>query len=263
MEERNQSEKSISFSEIWLVARANLAWLILIILFCVGLGATYAYMFKRTTYTATIDVGVQALYDVSKEESIKFPITTAYQYSALLAPEYEKVMKSHEIISNINQNKEFGILNVSAGALNFTYTEGSAYFKITYQYSKLGGDRNQIKAAVANTLNNYVEECIEILHANEKGNYLFLADNLYIISSSNKSLVSDNDYSNKITTIAVAALIGLIIACLVVILIYFVDDRISTRDDAERLSGVSVLAFIDISSNASLDNNNSKKGGNK
>ncbi len=263
MEERNQNEKAISFSEIWLVARSNLAWLILIVLFCVGLGATYAYMFKKTTYTASIDVGVQALYDVNKDESNKFAITTAYQYSAMLAPEYEKVMKSHEIISKINANKEFDILNVNAGALTFNYTEGSAYFKISYSYSKLGGDASEIKTKVANTLNNYVNECIEILHANESGNYLFLADNLIIISSANDKLVSDNDYSNKISTIAISGLIGLVIACLLVILIYFVDDRISTRDDAERLSGVSVLAFIDISSNAQLDSNNSKKGGNK
>ena len=263
MEERNQTEKVLSFSEIWLVARANLIWLILIVLFCVGLGAGYAYLFKKTTYTASIDVGVLALNDVNKDDSNKFTITTAYQYSAMLAPEYEKVMKSHEIINNINEDKEEGVLNVSAGALNFTYTDGSPYFKISYSYSKLGGDANEIKTMVADTLNNYVNECIDILNENDGKKYLFLANNLIIISSPNKSLVSDNNASSKFSAIAISGLIGLVLACLFVILIYFVDDRISTKDDAERLSGVSVLAFIDISSNAQLDVNNSKKGGNR
>ena len=60
-----------------------------------------------------------------------------------------------------------------------------------------------------------------------------------------------------------AGLIGVVLAFILVFLIYFIDDRISTRDDAERISGVSVLAFVDITSNAVLDPAYNKKGGKK
>ena len=260
MEERRENEKSISLTEIWLVARANIVWIILIVMLAVGVGAAYAYFVKKTTYTATIDVVVQSLNDtnVDKEDN-KFTLTTAYQFSAMLAPDYEKVLKSHEVINKVNEDKGLGHYNVSSGALSFKFTEESPYFSIKYTYSQHGGDTAQIKIAVADTLNNYVKSCQEILHENESGNYLYLADNLVITSSANQSNVSVN--TGKLTTIMIAGLVGVAIAFILVLLIYFIDDRISTRDDAERITDVPVLAFIDISSNAVLDPVYNKKGG--
>ena len=260
MEERNQNEKSISLSEIWLVARANMAWVLLIVFLCVGIGTAYAYFFKKTTYTATIDVAVQALYDVNDEEKEnKFTITVAYQYSALLAPEYEPVMKSHEIISKVNENKDDSVYKISANALSFKYTEQSAYFTIKYTYSQLGGDVATTKIAVADTLNYYVSETQKILNTNETGNYLFLKDNLVVTSYANQEAVSVN--TGKVTTIFLAGIIGFLLAFVLIILIYFIDDRISTKEDAERISGLSILAFVDISGNSLLDDTQSKKGG--
>ena len=261
MEERKENEKSISLSEIWLVARANIVWVLLIVLLCVGVGTAYAYLVKKTTYTATIDVVVQSLNDTNDKEDSKFTLTTAYQFSALLAPDYEKVLKSHEIINKVNEDRETGHYKVSAGALSFKFTEESPYFSIKYTFSQHGGDATQIRIAVADTLNNYVKECQEILHENESGNYLYLADNLVVTSSANQSNVSVS--SGKLTTIMLAGLIGVVLAFILVLLIYFIDDRISTRDDAERISGVAVLAFVDITSNAVLDPAYNKKGGKK
>ena len=260
MEERIENEKSISLSEIWLVARANIVWVLLIVFLSAAIGAAYAYLFKKTTYVATIDVVVQALNDtnIDKEEN-KFTITTAYQYSALLAPDYEKVMKSHEVINRVNENKPQALYKMSSGALSFKYTEESPYFSIKYTYSVHGGNTSNIKIAVADTLNNYVKECQQILHENENGNYLYLADNLVVTSSANQSNVSVN--TGIFTTILLAVVIGIVLAFALVLLIYFVDDRISKREDAERISGVSVLTFIDISTNATLENAYINKGG--
>ena len=262
MEERKENEKSISLSEIWLVARANIIWVLLILFISVGIGAAYAYFVKKTTYVATIDVVVQSLNDtnVDKEDS-RFTLTTAYQFSALLAPDYEKVMKSHEVINRVNENKEQGLYKMSSGALTFKYTEESPYFSIKYSYSEQGGNVSKIKINVADTLNNYVKECQQILHENESGNYLYLADNLVITSSANQIDVTVN--SGKFTTILLAAIIGFIISFALVLLIYFIDDRISTREDAERISGLSVLTFVDISANATLDATYNNKGGDK
>lgn len=262
MEERRENEKSISLTEIWLVARANIVWVLLIVFLSAAIGAAYAYFVKKTTYTATIDVVVQSLNDtnIDKEEN-KFTITTAYQFSALLAPDYEKVMKSHEIINKVNENKPENLYKMSSGALSFKYTEESPYFTIKYTFSQHGGNASQIKIAVADTLNNYVKECQQILHENESGNYLYLADNLVVTSSANQTNVAVN--SGRLTTILLAVIIGVILAFVLVLLIYFIDDRISTRDDAERISGIPLLTFIDISANAILDSTYSSKGGNK
>ena len=262
MEEIRENEKSISLSEIWLVARANIVWLILIVFLCAMIGGAYAYLVKETTYTATIDVVVQSLNDtnIDKEEN-KFTITTAYQFSALLAPDYEKVMKSHEIINRVNENKPEDLYKVSSGALSFKYTEESPYFTIKFTYSKHGGNVSTTKITVADTLNNYVKECQEILHENENGNYLYLADSLVVTSSSNQTDVAVN--TGRVTTIFLAIVIGVILAFGLVLLIYFVDDRISTREDAERIIGASVLTIVDISSNATLDVKFADKGGDK
>ena len=260
MEERIENEKSISLSEIWLIAKANIAWVLLIIFVCAGIGAAYTYFLKKTTYVATIDVVVQALNDINtdKEEN-NFTITTAYQYSALLAPDYEKVMKSHEVINRVNENKPEELYKMSSGALSFKYTEESPYFSIQYTYSVHGGNTSNIKITVADTLNNYVKECQEVLRENENNNYLYLADNLVVTSSANQTNVSVN--TGIVTTMLLAVIIGVILAFGLVLLIYFVDDRISKREDAERISEVSVLAFIDISANASLTDAYTNKGG--
>ncbi len=262
MEERMENEKSISLSEIWLVARANLLWVLLIVFVSTALGALYAYFVKETTYVATIDVVVQSLNDtnIDKDEN-KFTLTTAYQFSALLAPDYEKVMKSHEIINKVNEDKPQNLYKMSSGALNFKYTEESPYFSISYTYAVHGGNSSTIKIAVADTLNNYVKECQDILHENENGNYLYLADNLVVTSSANQTNVTVN--SGRFTTIFLAGIIGVVLAFGLVLLIYFIDDRISTREDAERISGLTVLTLIDISANAiEFDNVNLNEGGN-
>jgi hypothetical protein len=170
-------------------------------------------------------------------------------------------MKSHEIINRVNENKPEDLYKISSGALSFKYTEESPYFTIKFTYSKHGGNVSTTKITVADTLNNYVKECQEILHENENGNYLYLADSLVVTSSSNQTDVAVN--TGRVTTIFLAIVIGVILAFGLVLLIYFVDDRISTREDAERIIGASVLTIVDISSNATLDVKFADKGGDK
>ncbi len=262
MEGKKEVEKSISLSEIWLVARANIVWVLLIVFLSTAIGVAYAYYVKKTTYVATIDVVVQSLNDTNLDsEDNKFTLTTAYQFSAMLAKDYEPVMKSHEIINQVNEKLQGKNYKVSAGALSFKYTEESPYFSIRFTYSEHGGNSSMIKIAVADTLNEYVKECVNIINANTSENYLYLANNLIVTSSANQTNVSVS--TGRLTTILLAAIIGLILAFLLILLIYFVDDRISTRDDAERITGVPVLTFIDISPNATLDTVYKNKGGDK
>jgi hypothetical protein len=49
-----------------------------------------------------------------------------------------------------------------------------------------------------------------------------------------------------------AFVIGVLLAAIFVLLVYFIDDTISSREDIERIMGVSTIAFIDISTNATF-----------
>ncbi len=259
MEEKVELEKTLTLSEIMRVIKTRFIWLLLIIIICVGVGIAYISLVQETKYTATCVVCVQAKnYTILDEETgIEKPANVAehtkYQYSALLAPEFEKVLKSAEIVKQI---KETGN-HINIGSVSFKYTENSAFFEISYTFSRLDGDEGVLKEEIANELNKYVEDAIEIIDS-ENSPYGFLKDKLILISKASKDYVLVSTGSFK--TLALSFLVGVVLAAVLVVILYFTDDTITNKDDVEFITGVSNLAFIDISTNEILVKSNSKKG---
>lgn len=265
MEEKN--EKTLSLSELWLAFRANVVWVLLIIIACVATGAGYLVFFKKTTYTATcgMSVYVQSLYEDSNSDKTAAEYNK-FQYAALLAPQFEKIMKSSEIIESVAKDDastgEKGV-KVNPKSITFTYGKSSAeksnLFDISYTYKAHGGNESVIASKVADLLNKYVTKSINIINTQtvdvtkdgvttQVKKYGYCCNVLYVISRAN----TDNVKVSKgtTTTLLLSFVIGIVLAAIYVITVYFVDDRISTREDAERISGMSVLAVIDISANA-------------
>ncbi|MBO5851193.1 MAG: hypothetical protein J6R29_02540 [Clostridia bacterium] len=50
--------------------------------------------------------------------------------------------------------------------------------------------------------------------------------------------------------------LGIMLSAILVLIAYFIDDTVSSREDIERIVGVPTIAFIDISTNATLSNEN-------
>ena len=260
MEEKVEFEKTLSIEEIVNIVRARFIWIVLIIAVCVAVGVGYISLFQKTTYTATSSICVQAkdyVYtDVDgKETTTNVAEHTKYQYSALIAPEYEKVLKSHDIASAI---KAQGIdLNVSG--LSFKFTENSAFFEVSYTYQALGGDAKVIKQQIANALNEYIKRGIDIIDDTNSVYPEYLKNKLINYSLASESNVSINTGATK--TLILALLIGVVLSIGLVILLYFTDNTIKGKEDLEFLTGIGNLAVIDLYANQIASDKKTEVGG--
>ena len=50
--------------------------------------------------------------------------------------------------------------------------------------------------------------------------------------------------------------LGIMLSAILVLIAYFIDDTVSSREDIERIVGFPTIAFIDIRTNATLSNEN-------
>ncbi len=260
MEEKVEFEKTLSISEIINVIRARFIWILLIIVACVAVGIVYSSLFQKTTYTATSSICVQAKDYVytdidGKETTTNVAEHTKYQYSALIAPEYEKVLKSNDIASAI---KSQGIdLNVSA--LSFKFTENSAFFEVSYTYKAQGGDSKVIKQQISNALNEYIKKSIDIIDDSSSVYPEYLKNKLINYSLASENNVSVNTGTTK--TLILAILIGIVLSVVLIIVLYFTDNTIRGKEDVEYLTGLGNLAVIDLYANQISNDKKSEVGG--
>lgn len=261
MEEKLEFEKTLSLTDITNIIRIRFVWIVLILAVCVAVGFGYILLFQKTTYTVTSSICVQAkdyIYtDIDgKETTTNVAEHTKYQYSALIAPEYEKVLTSSDIATAI---KSQGVeLNVSG--LSFKFTDDSAFFEVSYSYKAHGGDATIIKRQISSSLNAYIQKSIEIID-DESSVYPEYLKNKLI----NYSLASENNVSvdTGITkTLILAILIGVVLSAGLVILLYFTDNTIKGKEDVEHLTGISNLAVIDLYTNQIIADKKNEVGGN-
>ena len=257
--EEEKVGRALSLSEILLVIRTNIIWILIFIFASLAVGVAYVKLVQKTTYTATVGFYVNAEL-AYKEEGVNIAEHTAYQYSALIAPEYEKVLKSQEMKAFLDSKcVEDGVAKLNFGSINFVYTESSAFFNVTYSYSAHGGDANQIKKDISSALNYFVKNTVEKLDnetidRNNDGvdeyKYGILRNKLVVIAAANENTVGVS--TGTVKTMFLAFVIGVLLAAIFVLLVYFIDDTVSSREDIERIMGVSTIAFIDISTNATF-----------
>lgn len=257
--EEEKVGRALSLSEILLVIRTNIIWILIFIFASLAVGVAYVKLVQKTTYTATVGFYVNAEL-AYKEEGVNIAEHTAYQYSALIAPEYEKVLKSQEMKAFLDSKcVEDGVAKLNFGSINFVYTESSAFFNVTYSYSVHGGDANQIKKDISSALNYFVKNTVEKLDnetidRNNDGvdeyKYGILRNKLVVIAAANENTVGVS--TGTVKTMFLAFVIGVLLAAIFVLLVYFIDDTVSSREDIERIMGVSTIAFIDISTNATF-----------
>ena len=257
--EEEKVGRALSLSEILLVIRTNIIWILIFIFASLAVGVAYVKLVQKTTYTATVGFYVNAEL-AYKEEGVNIAEHTAYQYSALIAPEYEKVLKSQEMKAFLDSKcDEDGVAKLNFSSINFVYTESSAFFNVTYSYSAHGGDPNQIKKDISSALNYFVKNTVEKLDnetidRNNDGvgeyKYGILRNKLVVIAAANENTVGVS--TGTVKTMFLALVIGVLLAAIFVLLVYFIDDTISSREDIERIMGVSTIAFIDISTNATF-----------
>lgn len=262
MEEKVELEKTLSIADILNVVRARFIWVVLIIFACVAVGCVYIALFQKTTYTATSSICVQAkdyIYTDTdgKETTTNVAEHTKYQYSALIAPEYEKVLKSSDIANAV---KEVGI-DINVSGLSFKFTDNSAFFEISYTYKAHGGDSTIIKRQISNALNEYVKKSIEVIDDNNSVYPEYLKNKLINYSLASENNVSVNTGTTK--TLLLAILIGVVLSVILIVILYFTDNTIHDKEDVEYLTGIGNLAVIDLYPNQAIVEKKVEVGGAK
>ncbi|MBQ3235868.1 MAG: hypothetical protein IJA97_06905 [Clostridia bacterium] len=252
-----ERESKLSLGEIFKTLREGLIWIIIITVLFAGLGVVYALAYQKTSYTARVDAYIftDKLYtedeDGLRSEGISEHV--AYQYCAMLVPQCKPVFTSNEVMNEVSKA---GIK--LRGGLNFIVNEESPYFSITYTYSQHGGNVSAIKHEVAKTLNDYVSKSIETINTatiedangNTKIKYGYLSEKIFVYSDASPADVTAATGRTK--TVFLAALVGLVVSVIFVLVKNLLSDAVSTKEQVEILTENQIIATIDISTN--LDN---------
>jgi capsular polysaccharide biosynthesis protein len=223
--------------------RKGMVWIILITLLCSILGGIYAYFFKETKYVAKLNAQVfTRTYEDSVGNEEELPEHTAFQYCAMLVPQVRVVFTSNEVMNKVESS---GI--DLKGSINFVTTTDSPYFSVTYTYKQHGGNVEQIKEEVAQTLNAYVNKCIDIVDMDKK-HYTYLCEKIIVYSEAISRDVSVS--TGRVLTVLIAFAIGLILSIALVIVTNMLDDRIYSKEQVEAITDGQCIAVIDITSKA-------------
>ena len=234
---------SLSFTDILIIARTQIAWILLIIFASVLVGIGYIAFYQKTTYTATAKMFVDAKIETNSGD-VNEP--SSFQWSSYLVESCEDTMTNNEVFALL---KDSG-LPISKGSLKFKYNETaqfSPYFDITYTYSVHGGDANKIKVQVASTLNDYINKAIYYVNNDEENTPVYMKNIIKINSPAREDSVSVS--SGNMTIILISFAIGLVLSAILILFKYFVNDTVNDKDDIERISGLMTVALVDISPN--------------
>lgn len=250
MEVVNEKEKSLSFSDILGVLRGGIVWIIVITILCTAIGGVYAFLFKKTTYTAKLNaqIYVETYRNPTTDEDEAVPEHTRFQYAALLADKCSALIMSKDVMNACNEVlKEMG-LNLSGG-LSIVPEEDQPFFTVTYTYSQKGGDVAEIKEQVAKTLNAFFDEAKKYIDS-KPDIYPWHANKMIVYSYAQEKDVSAS--TGKAGVIAIAFLIGLVLSIVFVLVKNAFDDTVTTKEQIELITGSQIIATIDISNDGEL-----------
>ena len=247
MEVVNEKEKSLSFSDILGVLRGGIVWIIIITILCTAIGGVYAFLFKKTTYTAKLNaqIYVETYRNPTTDEEEAVAEHTRFQYAALLADKCSALIMSNDVLNACNALLEENNLKIRGG-LTIVPEEEQPFFTVTYTYSQKGGDVNATKEQVANTLNAFFDYAREYINS-KPDVYPWHADKIVVYSYAQAKDVSAS--TGKAGVIAIAFLIGLVLSVIFVLVKNAFDDTIVTKEQIELITGNQIIATVDISYN--------------
>lgn len=250
MEVVNEKEKSLSFSDILGILRGGIVWIVIITILCTAIGGVYAFLFKKTTYTAKLNaqIYVETYRNPTTDEEEAVPEHTRFQYAALLADKCSALILSKDVMNACKEVLNEKGLKINGG-LTIVPEEDQPFFTVTYTYSQKGGDVNAIKEEVAKTLNDFFDSAKEYINS-KPDIYPWHADKIVVYSYAQAKDVSAS--TGKAGVIAIAFLIGLVLSVIFVLVKNAFDDTIITKEQIELITGNQIIATVDISYNGDV-----------
>ena len=219
---RENDEIEIDLLELLYVLRKNIIMIILCALLGTAVFGAYSFLIAKPVYESTSKIYILT-------QSTSLTSFADIQISSSLAKDYEEMLYSRPVVLQVKKN-----LN-----LDYEYEELKNMLSISNPADtrclNLSIQSNDPEEA-ANIANEFAtvskRQIAEIMDTDEPTIY-------------EKAVVSDDPVKpEKMKNMMIGFLLGLIIACAVVIVRYMLNDSIKSEEDIEKFLGLNTLAAI-------------------
>lgn len=244
MEENNQytGGGGITFRQLLLIIRANIFLIVAIIVIATIVGVVYSTT-RKTTYTATRSM-IVICKNVSDENdnNIYNDLTATSRMMPTIA-EYCK----QEVVLSLAQ-EIYGKSNsgeIKKSGVKVSYDESGNNYFLYISYTDVEPDLARAKVMAVSEAEKEIVETVDA-----KGNPVYVrmmttltfVDTIDTAEDLQKIPCVMNSGSKMIIVLAV--IIGIIVAVLVVLFRYLLDDTLKTKEELERATGTQVFAFL-------------------
>ena len=241
MEENNQytGGGGITFRQLLLIIRANIFLIVAIIVIATIVGVVYSTT-RKTTYTATRSMIVICKNVSDENDNNIYNDLTATSRMIPTIAEYCK----QEVVLSLAQ-EIYGKSNsgeIKKSGVKVSYDESGNNYFLYISYTDVEPDLARAKVMAVSEAEKEIVETVDA-----KGNpvYVRMMTTLTFVDTAEdlqKIPCVMNSGSKMIVVLAV--IIGIIVAVLVVLFRYLLDDTLKTKEELERATGTQVFAFL-------------------
>lgn len=244
MEENNQytGGGGITFRQLLLIIRANIFLIVAIIVIATIVGVVYSTT-RKTTYTATRSMIVICKNVSDENDNNIYNDLTATSRMIPTIAEYCK----QEVVLSLAQ-EIYGKSNsgeIKKSGVKVSYDESGNNYFLYISYTDVEPDLARAKVMAVSEAEKEIVETVDA-----KGNPVYVrmmttltfVDTIDTAEDLQKIPCVMNSGSKMI--IVLAFIIGIIVAVLVVLFRYLLDDTLKTKEELERATGTQVFAFL-------------------
>ncbi len=219
-----------SGSSIWKALLRKWFIVVIIAAICAGIAVAYSAIKIKPVYTASTSIVLKMTISDDNNTSTNTNNATLAKKNL---PTVKEIIESYSVAEKANEfynqaNSKEGN-NVSYGAINVSYGEKSMIFTLSYTDLSKENAGAKLKAVIE-TAPAILETRIE-------------AETVDLVPVQNTYSYSSSDRTS--TVIIMGVLIGLVLGVGVVLVMYLLDNKVSSREELEQITGANVLAYIE------------------
>ena len=223
-----QFEKNVEQSSVWLLIQYLLRkWMIIVLAMIITAGASFfiAKWRAKPEFVATQTLIFKTTISSNGQNDLKIKETTL---AKMYLPTAARIIKSPDCVAKANELfAEEG--TISSSAISVNYGEESLIFNISCLSDSKGSAENKLKSVI-DAAEEYLSKEIE-------------ANGVELIPVQKGISVAQSSSAIKRNTLF-GAIGGLVVACVVLIIIFSLDNTIKDADELEKLTGANFLAHV-------------------
>lgn len=223
MSENNlQTKKTVDLAELFLLALKRWFIIIPIMIACLLLAFVYSAFLATPMYDSTAK-----LYVVNKEtESVNY---VDFSVSTYLTNDFTEIISDVVVLEEVSEDigNKYNVEQLKS-FINITQPENTRIIEITVR-SPEAADSKKIADSICRISQDKLVDVMGF-------------DRINVIRDG--SLATAPSSPNMVLSLIYAFLIGFVISCIIVLIIYLTDNKISTQQDIEKYLNLSVLAYI-------------------